>query len=305
MRLLVANGRSVLSRVLFYVPYLSPIHPGRVLTTFLAADALCEILIVNGVQKIVDSRFDEKTREIGNGLTKAGLILQVICFGLFVLLAAVFHRRAVKKGVCTKDIRTVLTVIYVSCTIVTARCIYRITEFFEYGTGPISKTEVYFWVFEASIMFINTAMLNVCHPGRYLPRSNKVFLATDGKTQLRGPGYKDKRPFLATVFDPFDITGLVTGRDAKTKFWDWTPEELERIDEENKQKKLEKDMLPRATWRKVLDPLHLFDHNGRIVQFAKTLEKSKNDQGQELRSTDKQGGLYGHTKAAEKSESMV
>src|SRR5690242_1407470 len=76
-----ANRCLVLSRVLFYVPYLSPIHPGRVLTTFLAADAVCEILIINGVQKIVDSRFDAKTREIGNALTKAGLILQVICFG--------------------------------------------------------------------------------------------------------------------------------------------------------------------------------------------------------------------------------
>lgn len=268
-----ANERVVLSRVLFYVPYLSPLHPGRVLTTFLAADALCEILIINGVQKIVDSRFDEKTREIGNALTKSGLILQVIMFGLFVLLAAVFHTRARKRGVCTKNIRTVLIILYISCTIITARCIYRIVEFFEYGSGPLHDSEAYFWVFEATIMFINTAMLNVWHPGKYLPRSNKVFLSMDGKTEIRGPGYKETRPFIATLLDPFDITGLITGRDAKTKFWDWTPEELERIDQENEQKKLEKDRLPRATWKKVLDPLHMFDHKGRIVRFAKTLEK--------------------------------
>src|ERR1700712_3972247 len=55
----------VLSRILFYVPYLSPIHPGRVLTTFLAADAVCEVLIVNGVQRIVNSRFSEASRQLG------------------------------------------------------------------------------------------------------------------------------------------------------------------------------------------------------------------------------------------------
>lgn len=266
---------SVLSRVLFYVPYLSPIHPGRVLTTFLAADAVCEVLIINGVQKIVDSRFDSKTRDIGNALTKAGLLLQVICFALFVILAAVFQRRAIKKGVCSKNIRTVLIVLYISSAIVSARCIYRIVEFFQYGSGPLAKSEAYFWVFEASIMFVNTAMLNIWHPGKYLPRSNKVFLAMDGKTELRGPGYKEKRPFIATIVDPFDLTGLVTGRDNKTRFWNWSPEELERIDAENQQKKLERDRLPRTTWKKIIDPFHLFDHKGRIVKFARTLESPR------------------------------
>lgn len=42
----------VLSRILYYIPYLSPLHPGRVLTTFLAADGLTEILVVNGVQRV-------------------------------------------------------------------------------------------------------------------------------------------------------------------------------------------------------------------------------------------------------------
>jgi hypothetical protein len=296
----------VLSRVLFYVPYLSPIHPGRVLTTFLAADVVCEILIINGVQKIVDSRFSEHTREIGNALTKAGLLLQVICFVLFILLAAVFHRRTVREGVCSKNIRTVLIVLYVSSIIVTARCIYRIVEFFEYGSGPLTHTEAYFWVFEASIMFINTAMLNIWHPGRNLPRSNKVFLSRDGKTELRGPGYQDKRPFIVTFFDPFDLAGLVTGRDKKTKFWDWSPEELARIDEENKQAKAKKGGLPRPTWKKIVDPLHLFDHKGAIVRFAKTLEKPGDDQREAAKAYgDEHAKLKADAKAGKMAADLV
>lgn len=274
----------VLSRILFYVPYLSPIHPGRVLTTFLAADAVCEVLVINGVQKIVNTRFSDAGRKLGGDLTKVGLILQAILFVLFVLLAAVFQRRAQKANVLTQPLRTTLTVLYISCTIVTARCIYRIVEFFEWGNGPLTHSEVYFWIFEASIMFINTAMLNIWHPGRRLPRSNHIFLAKDGRTELLGPGWEDKRPFIVTFFDPFDIAGLVTGKDKKTKFWDMSPEELTRLNEERERKKREKLAKPRGAMVKVLDPGHVFGRGGWFAKMADKLEKKDVGQNNEARS---------------------
>ncbi|QDS76748.1 hypothetical protein FKW77_001495 [Venturia effusa] len=274
----------VLSRILFYVPYLSPIHPGRVLTTFIAADAVCEILIVNGVQRLVNSRFSEASRKLGGNLTKAGLILQAILFLLFVLLAVVFQRRAQKANVLTPPLKTTLIVLYISCTIVTVRCIYRIVEFYEWGNGPLTHSEVYFWIFEASIMFINTAMLNIWHPGKRLPKSNHVFLARDGKTELIGPGWEDKRPFIFTLFDPFDIAGLVTGKDKKTKFWDLSPEELARLNEERERKKKEKLAKPRPSVVKVLDPAHLFGHGGWFARMADKLEKKDVRGDEEARS---------------------
>ena len=42
----------------------------------------------------------------------------------------------------------------------------------------------------------------------------------DGKTELGGPGLVDKRHFLLTIFDPFDLHGLITGKDNKNKFWE-------------------------------------------------------------------------------------
>jgi hypothetical protein len=33
----------ILSRILFYIPYLAPLHPGRVATTFVGLDAVCEV----------------------------------------------------------------------------------------------------------------------------------------------------------------------------------------------------------------------------------------------------------------------
>jgi hypothetical protein len=294
----------VLSRILFYVPYLSPIHPGRVLTTFLAADAVCEILIVNGVQRIVNSRFSEASRQLGGNLTKAGLILQAVLFLLFVLLAAVFQRRASKADVLTKPLKTTLTVLYVSCTIVTARCIYRIVEFFEWGNGPLSHSEVYFWIFEASIMFINTTMLNIWHPGKRLPKSNHIFLAKDGKTELKGPGWEDKRPFVVTFIDPFDLFGLFTGKDKKTKFWDMSHEELERLNKEREVKKAENLAKPRAVWMKVLDPAHLFGQGGWFVKVINRLEKKEVGRDGEARSVEEGKGVVDGKKAAHAEEAV-
>jgi hypothetical protein len=265
----------------------------------MAADAICEIIIVQGVQRIVNARFDTHQRDIGGALTKAGLILQACMFALFVLLAAIFHRRASKAGVLKPSIRTVLIVLYTSCSIVTARCIYRIVEFCEWGNGPLSHTEDYFYVFEASLMFINTAMLNYFHPGKYLPRSNKVFLAKDGKTEIHGPGWKDKRPFLLTLFDPFDLLGLFTGADTKTRFWDMEPAELDALTAEHRRKKAEKLSQPRPIWKKVLDPLHLFGSQGIIVAQAKKLEKEPSE---EPYTEDKSSGFL---KAHDQTEQIV
>jgi hypothetical protein len=43
----------ILSRILYYVPHLAPLHPGRVATTFVGLDGVCEVLIGQGVWRMV------------------------------------------------------------------------------------------------------------------------------------------------------------------------------------------------------------------------------------------------------------
>lgn len=69
-------------------------------------------------------------------------------------------------------------------------------------------------------MLLTSVILNVWHPSRLLPRDYKVYLAVDGVTERRGPGWKDRRPFLITLMDPFDIGRLFTKRYANDKFWE-------------------------------------------------------------------------------------
>jgi len=239
------------------------------MTTFLAADSLCEILIGNGAARMVNTTLSATEREVGEDLVKAALILQACLFISFITLAAMFEWRCSKAGVLRKNIRNVLAVLYVSCIIITIRCAYRIAEFFLGYTGYIYTHEYFFWIFEASIMFVNTALLNVFHPGRYLPRSNKVFLSKDGQTELRGMGWEDKRPFIVTVFDPFDLYGLCSGRDNTTKFWELTPEELDALNAQKDAEKARKAALPRSIAEKMVDPFHWFGSNGHIIKASK------------------------------------
>ncbi len=68
-------------------------------------------------------------------------------------------------------------------------------------------------------MITNSVMLNFRHPASFLPSSNKIYLAEDGVTEIEGPGFEDPRNFLVTIVDPFDLIGLIKGRD-KQKYWE-------------------------------------------------------------------------------------
>jgi len=259
----------ILSRILYYIPYLAPLHPGRVATTFVGLDAICEILIGQGAWRMANSSMTPAQRQLGAHLVTASLSLQTALFGAFGLLAAQFHRKASKAGVLTKDLRTVLRVLYVSASIVTIRCIYRLVEYIEGWDSAIYKNEVVFWIFEAIIMFLNTALLNLYFPGKRLPRSNSVFLDRDGVTERRGPGWADDRPWIVTMFDPFDVHGMLTGKDKKTQFWDMSDEELARLRAEAKKNK-------RSVIAGILDPFHLWGSRGYIGKHLtkKTAETS-------------------------------
>lgn len=247
----------ILSRILYYMPYLAPMHPGRVATTFIGLDGVCEILIGNGAWRMANSSLTDAQRQAGANMVMASLCLQAALFAGFGLLAALFHRKALRAGVLKKELKTVLYVMYTSAAIVTIRCIYRLVEYILGWESEIYQNEVYFWVFEAVIMFINTALLNTLHPGKRLPRSNGTFLAKDGVTERQGPGWDDDRPWPVTIFDPLDIWGLLRGKDQETKFWDMSDEELERC-------RLEKKANKRSVGAALLDPFRLWGARGYI-----------------------------------------
>ena len=222
----------ILGRILYYVPYHSPIHPGRVITTFGAISAVVEALNSNGASYSSNATLSESKQNMGRSLLKAALIIQLFMMLSFVLLATYFHRSCYRAKLLPKNLKAVLYTLYCSSILIAVRTIYRTVEYFSISQvrvrpgfdpmsiSPIVRYEWFFWVFEALLMIINSALLNVRHPARYLPRNNKIYLAQDGVTEIEGPGFEDKRMFLWTILDPFDIVGCVRGRNKATRYWE-------------------------------------------------------------------------------------
>ncbi|KAG7434110.1 Lipid-translocating exporter-like protein RTA1 [Fusarium oxysporum f. sp. raphani] len=231
--LLELQNYRILGRILYYVPYNSPIHPGRVLTTFGFISGIVEALNGWGASYSANQSLTDSEIEIGHALIKTSLLLQIVVAMLFITLAVTFHRRCVVAGITNERLYKPLWTLYTSMTLILVRTIYRIVEYFSvaelrYGPGfdpatisPIVRYEWFFYVFEAALMLCNLVMFNIRHPRRYLPKNNKIYLSTDGVTEIEGPGYKDPRNLWQTLIDPFDIQGLVTGRGRETdKFWE-------------------------------------------------------------------------------------
>ena len=210
----------MLGRALYYVPYLSPIHPGRVISTFVGLDVLVGIITSLGASKVSGLDNSESELRLGRDLIRASILLQVACFLGFVALEATFHRRCLRAKVLNKKLRMIITLLYASSALILIRNIYRVVETFQGYTGYLQNHEAFFYVFDGALMLINSIMFNSYHPTRFLPRTNEIYLSKDGVTELKGPGWQDKRPFLVTFFDPFDLGGLITGRDQTTKFWE-------------------------------------------------------------------------------------
>lgn len=212
------------------MPYLSPIHPGRVLSSFLMLSFIVEILNALGVmQSIAGTVSQNKAPEdaaarvkTGNALMKASLILQLFFALLLVGLGAVFQLRCFRRGIRTPRVNMPLLGVYLSMLLVTARTVYRTVEHFAFedlaavanlatSMPPVVlRFEWYFYVFEATFLFLAVAAFVVLHPRRWLPLHKTTYLAQDGVTELEGPGWNDKRPFIVTLCDPFNLVGLLS-----------------------------------------------------------------------------------------------
>ncbi|KUI71868.1 Protein RTM1 [Cytospora mali] len=227
-----AANYGILGRVLFYVPWLSPMHPGRVWSTFSSLAFLVECISGIGASYSSNPSLPQSSQDAGKALMKAALILQVVIVNLFLLLAVTFHRRCLKAGIHNKNINGVLLTLYISTGLIEARTLYRVVEYYgaaniHYSTGmdandfpPEVRYEWFFYVFEASLMVCNAYLWNIRHPRKYLPKSTKVYLDQDGVTEVTGPGYKDIRSRLARFVDPVDLAGLFRGRDKQNRFWE-------------------------------------------------------------------------------------
>ncbi|KAK0721779.1 putative RTA1 domain protein [Lasiosphaeria miniovina] len=204
----------VLSRVFHYVPHLPPLRPNHVMRTFGGLMAIVETLNSVGVSLFANPTAPQSQLSLGKNLVLAAIIIQLAIIIIFFVMTGIFHFRCAKAGFTrNKTLTTPLFTLYASMVLIFVRCIYRLVEKTAVKSvwiqdleelkrlSPLLRYEVFFYIFEASLMLVNSVMWNIWHPGRFLPRSHRVHLGEDGSVVITEPkdGKLGKRPLLLTV----------------------------------------------------------------------------------------------------------
>lgn len=115
----------------------------------------------------------------GSHIVLAGLFIQIIIFGFFVVVAIVFQRRLrAKPTPRSKDPSLpwakFLYILYATCALIMIRSIMRVAEFVEGFEGNIILHEVYLYVLDAVPMVAVMLAFGIWYPSQFSKRARKV-----------------------------------------------------------------------------------------------------------------------------------
>lgn len=116
---------------------------------------------------------------LGENIIVAGLFVQVISFGFFIIVSIIFHRRMVATPMhLLVEARIPWTrymrVLYAASALILVRSIYRVAEYIQGNTGYLQSKEVFVYIFDATLMVICCLLLNYFHPSDILSKSLEI-----------------------------------------------------------------------------------------------------------------------------------
>jgi hypothetical protein len=138
---------------------------------------------------LASAKDNKSAYNAGNDIIIGGLVLQLLWFGFFVVVALVFHRRmnlAPTAGSQRPDVRwrSYLHALYVASTLIIIRNVFRLVEYSEGSDGYLLSTEVFVYCLDAMPMFLLVAWLFWKYPGQMSPLLQKQSLYNDSLQEI-------------------------------------------------------------------------------------------------------------------------
>lgn len=124
------------------------------------------------------------TAKRGSHIVLAGLVVQILLFGFFVVVAIVFHRRLRARPTNQSQDPSLpwekfLYVLYVTSAFIMFRSIVRVAEFVEGFHGTIILHEVYLFVLDAVPMLLLMVIFNIAYPSMFSKQAKKDMVDTE------------------------------------------------------------------------------------------------------------------------------
>lgn len=134
---------------------------------------------------------DKSKVDLGNNMIVAGLFVQIIFFGFFVVVSLIFHLRMLKTPLhAVGDTRVPWTrymkLLYLASGLIMIRSIYRVAEYVQGSGGYLQSKELFIYVFDAALMFICCLIFNIFHPSGILAGYEKA--QSDPDTEMLNHG---------------------------------------------------------------------------------------------------------------------
>ncbi|KAK9241861.1 RTA1 like protein-domain-containing protein [Lipomyces tetrasporus] len=201
--LMAAASYVIFGRIVFHV---MPAHarttknlwvPARFITAiFVACDIFALFLQLVGAVLVSGTKPNDsdahKKLSTGKDIALAGLAVQIICFGLFSIIAIRFNfvwkqfdgefqgkvgqedgqKYFIVSGTGRKlkmHWQSLLLVLNITCVLILVRSVYRVCDFALGKTGYLEQNEWPAYVFDALPMLPCVALFVYWHPGKYLP----------------------------------------------------------------------------------------------------------------------------------------
>ncbi|KAJ1716057.1 hypothetical protein AFCA_001344 [Aspergillus flavus] len=142
--------------------------PSWIPRVFVTSDVVSFLTQAAGSGIASSNDWTGKEKDVGVGVLIAGLVLQLVTFGFF-LVVVVWFDRSFASGEVEEGVRSVLRGIYIAGFFIMVRLIYRVVEF---CMGMNTYTWTHEWplyVLEAVPMLIAMMVLGWYHPARWLP----------------------------------------------------------------------------------------------------------------------------------------
>ncbi|KAJ5587602.1 uncharacterized protein N7459_003367 [Penicillium hispanicum] len=183
--LISATIYMVLGRIIraFDAEHLSSMRTKRMTPLFVLNDILCFCTQLGGAGVQVTG--SAQIMKIGEKVVLGGLIFSLVVFGIFVLLAVVFHRRLAAAPTSLLILnpelhwRRYMWVLYGACFAVSLRNLVRTIQFGAPMGSALNTQEAYIYVFDAFLMFAAMLALMVYHPGKLIKQAVKMGAAME------------------------------------------------------------------------------------------------------------------------------
>ncbi|KAK8171208.1 RTA1 like protein-domain-containing protein [Phyllosticta citrichinensis] len=153
----------------------SPIRVNWLTKTFVAGDIISFFVQAAGGGMISKAK-DEDQAKWGERIIIAGLVIQLIFFGLFVVAAWVFHWRIIRAPTQKAEavwglLRQYMLVLYAASFLIIARNAFRVIEYVQGSDGELMSKEMWIYIFDATLVFLVMLLFVIWHPSRIINRS--------------------------------------------------------------------------------------------------------------------------------------